>query len=85
MRAAGVLINRDYPLVQAVVFVVASSFVLVNLLVDLLYPRDGSTYQVEHPTFVLIRGPSPTRGPFVVPEIPRGATDGRRIRRTRAA
>jgi ABC-type dipeptide/oligopeptide/nickel transport system permease component len=32
------IFNRDYPLVQAVVFLVALSFVLVNLLVDLLYP-----------------------------------------------
>jgi ABC-type dipeptide/oligopeptide/nickel transport system permease component len=29
--------NRDYPLVQAAVFVLASIFVLVNLAVDLLY------------------------------------------------
>jgi ABC-type dipeptide/oligopeptide/nickel transport system permease component len=29
--------NRDYPLVQAAVFVLASIFVLVNLLVDVLY------------------------------------------------
>jgi peptide/nickel transport system permease protein len=29
--------NRDYPLVQAAVFVLASIFVLVNLTVDLLY------------------------------------------------
>ncbi len=29
--------NRDFPLVQAVVLFVAASFVLVNLLVDLLY------------------------------------------------
>jgi ABC-type dipeptide/oligopeptide/nickel transport system permease component len=29
--------NRDYPLVQASVFVLASTFVLVNLAVDLLY------------------------------------------------
>jgi ABC-type dipeptide/oligopeptide/nickel transport system permease component len=29
--------NRDYPLVQAAVFVLASIFVLVNLVVDLLY------------------------------------------------
>ena len=29
--------NRDYPLVQASVFVLASIFVLVNLVVDLLY------------------------------------------------
>jgi peptide/nickel transport system permease protein len=28
---------RDYPLVQAAVFVVAAMFVLVNLAVDLLY------------------------------------------------
>ena len=28
---------RDYPLVQAAVFVVATMFVLVNLVVDLLY------------------------------------------------
>ncbi len=29
--------NRDFPVVQAAVFVVASSFVLINLVVDLLY------------------------------------------------
>jgi peptide/nickel transport system permease protein len=29
--------NRDYPLVQAAVFVLATIFVLVNLVVDLLY------------------------------------------------
>ena len=29
--------NRDYPLVQAAVFVLASTFVMVNLVVDLLY------------------------------------------------
>jgi peptide/nickel transport system permease protein len=29
--------NRDYPLVQASVFVLASTFVLVNLAVDLVY------------------------------------------------
>ncbi len=29
--------NRDYPVVQAAVFVLASIFVLVNLLVDILY------------------------------------------------
>ncbi len=29
--------NRDYPVVQAAVFVLASIFVLVNLIVDLLY------------------------------------------------
>lgn len=32
------IFNRDYPLVQAVVFLVAATFVVVNLLVDLLYP-----------------------------------------------
>ena len=29
--------NRDYPVVQAAVFLLASTFVLVNLVVDLLY------------------------------------------------
>ena len=29
--------NRDYPVVQAAVFLLASTFVLVNLIVDLLY------------------------------------------------
>ncbi len=29
--------NRDFPVVQAAVFVVATSFVLINLVVDLLY------------------------------------------------
>jgi peptide/nickel transport system permease protein len=29
--------NRDFPVVQAAVFVVAASFVLINLVVDLLY------------------------------------------------
>lgn len=32
------IFNRDYPLVQAAVFVVALAFVFVNLAVDLLYP-----------------------------------------------
>ena len=31
------LINRDYPLLQANVFVIAGLFVLVNLVIDLLY------------------------------------------------
>jgi peptide/nickel transport system permease protein len=30
--------NRDYPLIQGVVIVFAASFILVNLLIDLLYP-----------------------------------------------
>jgi ABC-type dipeptide/oligopeptide/nickel transport system permease component len=29
--------HRDYPVVQALVFVIAASFVIVNLLVDLAY------------------------------------------------
>ena len=29
--------NRDYPVVQAAVFLLASTFVLVNLLVDVIY------------------------------------------------
>jgi ABC-type dipeptide/oligopeptide/nickel transport system permease component len=29
--------GRDFPVVQAAVFVVATSFVLINLIVDLLY------------------------------------------------
>jgi len=29
--------NRDYPVVQAAVFLLASTFVLVNLVVDVLY------------------------------------------------
>lgn len=36
--AVQAIFNRDYPLVQADVFMVATIFVLVNLLVDLLYP-----------------------------------------------
>ncbi|WP_214106245.1 ABC transporter permease [Acrocarpospora catenulata] len=36
--ATEAIFNRDYPLVQAVVFIVALVFVAVNLLVDLLYP-----------------------------------------------
>jgi peptide/nickel transport system permease protein len=31
------IFNRDYPVVQAAVFLLASIFVLVNLVVDLLY------------------------------------------------
>lgn len=31
------IFNRDYPVVQAVVFVLASGFVLVNLVVDIVY------------------------------------------------
>jgi peptide/nickel transport system permease protein len=29
--------NRDYPVVQAAVFILASIFVLINLLVDIIY------------------------------------------------
>ena len=32
------LLNRDIPLIQATVFVIAAVVMLVNLLVDLLYP-----------------------------------------------
>ena len=31
------ILNRDYPVVQASVFIIAISFVIINLLVDLLY------------------------------------------------
>ena len=31
------MFGRDYPIVQAVVVVIAFSFVLINLLVDLTY------------------------------------------------
>ncbi len=31
------ILNRDFPLIQAVVLFMASAFILVNLLVDLLY------------------------------------------------
>lgn len=30
--------NRDYPLIQGVVMIFAASFILINLLVDLVYP-----------------------------------------------
>lgn len=36
--AAESIFNRDYPLVQAIVLVIAVIFVLVNLAVDLVYP-----------------------------------------------
>jgi peptide/nickel transport system permease protein len=29
--------NRDFPIVQSAVFLMASGFVLINLMVDLLY------------------------------------------------
>ena len=32
------LLNRDVPLIQATVFVIAAVVMLVNLIVDLLYP-----------------------------------------------
>lgn len=32
------LLNRDIPLIQATVFVIAAVVMLINLLVDLLYP-----------------------------------------------
>ena len=32
------LLNRDMPLIQATVFVIAAVVMLVNLIVDLLYP-----------------------------------------------
>ena len=31
------ILNRDYPVVQASVFMIAMMFVLINLIVDLLY------------------------------------------------
>jgi peptide/nickel transport system permease protein len=31
------IFNRDYPVVQAAVFLLASTFVLVNLVVDMVY------------------------------------------------
>jgi len=31
------IFNRDYPVVQAAVFILASTFVVVNFLVDLAY------------------------------------------------
>jgi ABC-type dipeptide/oligopeptide/nickel transport system permease component len=35
--AVEAVIARDYPIVQAVVILVAASFVVANLIVDLLY------------------------------------------------
>jgi len=35
--AVGAIFNRDYPLIQAVVFTIACLFVLINLVVDILY------------------------------------------------
>ena len=32
------LLNRDIPLIQATVFVIAAVVMLINLVVDLLYP-----------------------------------------------
>jgi ABC-type dipeptide/oligopeptide/nickel transport system permease component len=29
--------NRDFPVVQAAVFIIAASFILINLVVDILY------------------------------------------------
>jgi peptide/nickel transport system permease protein/oligopeptide transport system permease protein len=37
LLAVQAVIARDYPIVQAVVVIVAASFVLINLLVDLMY------------------------------------------------
>ena len=31
------ILNRDYPVVQAAVFLLATTFVVVNLMVDLVY------------------------------------------------
>ena len=31
------ILNRDYPVVQAAVFLIAILFVIINLIVDLLY------------------------------------------------
>jgi ABC-type dipeptide/oligopeptide/nickel transport system permease component len=35
--AVQAILTRDFPLVQAIVFVVATTLVLLNLAVDLLY------------------------------------------------
>ncbi len=35
--AVGAILNKDFPLVQGIVLVVAVSYVLINLLVDLSY------------------------------------------------
>ena len=32
------VLNRDFPLIQGVVMIFAASFILINLLVDLVYP-----------------------------------------------
>jgi ABC-type dipeptide/oligopeptide/nickel transport system permease component len=37
--AVHAITTRDYPIVQADVLLVSSVFVVMNLLVDLLYPR----------------------------------------------
>jgi ABC-type dipeptide/oligopeptide/nickel transport system permease component len=31
--------SRDFPVVQAAVFIIAATFVLINLIVDLLYAQ----------------------------------------------
>jgi peptide/nickel transport system permease protein len=33
----GAILNKDFPLVQGVVFFVAMSYVLINLVVDVVY------------------------------------------------
>jgi peptide/nickel transport system permease protein len=35
--AVQAIANRDYPVVQAAVFMLASIFILINYLVDILY------------------------------------------------
>jgi peptide/nickel transport system permease protein len=32
------VLNRDYQVVTGIIFLIAAAFVLINLLVDLLYP-----------------------------------------------
>ena len=86
--------NRDYPLVQASVFVLASTFVLVNLAVDLSTPistrasglADPLRWATRTPRLTLPRpGPRPERDvdfpPTAGPAAHRARRPGRRRRR----
>jgi ABC-type dipeptide/oligopeptide/nickel transport system permease component len=40
---------RDYPLIQGITIVTATTFVIVNLLIDLLYARIDPRIRLEQP------------------------------------
>jgi peptide/nickel transport system permease protein len=51
--------TRDYPLIQATVLVTATLTVLVQLLVDLLYPVLDPRVRLTKPSKTAIAAPSP--------------------------